>query len=252
MEGNAEDVLIRVAEAYRSFESYSDVGQMETLWQPGTDKERLSKLSFSTYFKRPNLFRFEWCDYSNEPRLPDRVNIIWSDGKHFYTKYCFNDKPHRVRDLSLMVGGAAGVSSGTAPAISTLLTDQIGGLKLTNLKAPGYVGSEVVEGEECHHLNDSFRGTHIWVSKPRSIVLRIDNDYVIEAGSNARKFKDDRFRSVGFFMLWLINSAIEVTRKKRDENLHVSHKTTYRDVITDSDIPDYIFSLAGPNVCDFK
>ena len=248
MEENADDVLTRVGEAYRSFESYSDVGKMETLWHPGTDKERLSKLSFSTYFKRPNLFRFEWCDYSPEPRLPDRVNIIWSDGKHCYTKYCFNDKPHWVKDLSLMVGGAAGVSSGTAPAIAILLTDQISGHKLTNLKAPGYVGSEVVEGEECHHLNHSFDGTEIWVSKARSIVLRIDKDYVIEAGSSARKMKNDRFRSFGWFMLWLVNSAIELTRKNRSENLHVSSTTTYRDVITNADIPDKIFSLTGPNV----
>jgi hypothetical protein len=87
-----------------------------------------------TYFKRPNLLRFEWCDYSTIARLPDRVNIIWSDGKDFYTKYCFDDKPNQVRDLSLLVEGAAGVSSGTAPAIAILLTDQIGGYKLTNLK----------------------------------------------------------------------------------------------------------------------
>ncbi len=128
------------------------------------------------------------------------------------------------------MAGATGVSSGTAHLVSALLMEEIDGHRLTNLNDWSYVGSEAVNGEECHHLHHSVRSSHIWVSKKRSVLLRMAEDYTLESGSASRRA--------------LRETAL--ARADDGEKVHVIRKTTYCDLITDSEKPDTVFSLDGP------
>lgn len=75
-----------VGGAYAELESYQDKGYVETTFKPGTDAERVTKLTFETNFMRPNLFRFDWKDRLLEDS-EERHHIIWCDGKAAYWKY---------------------------------------------------------------------------------------------------------------------------------------------------------------------
>jgi len=59
LEETADEILIAMGRAYRSFESYSDRGRMEKIWNPDTNDAHVTELGFSTYFKRPDFFRFK-------------------------------------------------------------------------------------------------------------------------------------------------------------------------------------------------
>lgn len=222
MEETAASILLAMGKAYRSFESYSDTGCMEEFWDPDTDDARVTALRFSTHFKRPNFFRFEWRNYSDCSELPDDVNVIWSDGKKSYRKYRYDEKPKRDSDLSMAVAGATGVSSGTAHSISSLLIEDVGGFTLTNLENPTCTGSGFIGDEECHQIHSVKRNNDIWISKQRSIILRIDEDYTIETQKHTG-----------------------VTELRPIKPLHIINKTIYRDVTINSFIPNGMFSLNG-------
>lgn len=133
----------------------------------------------------------------------------------------------------MVVAGATGVSSGIAHVVIALLMEEIDGHRLTNLIDLSYVGSEALNGEECHHLHHSLRNSHIWVSKKRSVLLRIADDYSIQSGSSARGAGDE--------------SGLARSDDGENVQVSVSRKTTYSDLITDSEIPDTVFSLDGPS-----
>lgn len=164
--------------------------------------------------------------------MPDRVNVIWCDGKNSFRKYFYDEEPQTDRDLRMVVAGATGVSSGTAHVVLVLLMEEIAGHRLTDLIDLSYVGSEAVNGEECHHLHHSVRNSHIWVSKRRYVLLRMADHYSIESGSSARRAGDE--------------SGMARADDGDKEHVSVSRKTTYCDLITDSEIPDTVFSLDGP------
>ena len=223
MEDSADDILIEMGKAYRSFESYSDLGRMKTIWEAGTDRERVTELRFSTYFRRPHFFRFEWSKHWLGSKLTEEVNVIWCDGKNAYKKYSYDKKPIRTNGLGMAVAGATGVSSGTAHSIIALLIEDIGGYTFNDLENPSFRGSGLVDGEECYLVHGGeLRSTDIWISKQRSIILRIDEDYTI---------KSQKQKGVIPF--------------PTNQQLHITNKTIYSDVNINPSIADEVFSLRG-------
>ena len=211
---------------------------MESRDNPGSTESNIMKLSFSTHFRRPNCFRFEWRHSDLEG-----VNVIWCDGKSAFKKYRYDDKARPVENLSRAIAGATGVSGGTAHTVSCLLMEEVGGRKLTDMKDSVYRGAEIVNGEDCHHLQHARKDRHIFISKSKSTVLRIDEDFVIAAGSTEQALKSTRFRSFGLFMHWLWH-VVEF-RSERDEDLRVIRTIVYDEVILNPDIPDEFFSESG-------
>ncbi len=239
MAEEADTVLVQVDLTYRGLTSYSDKGFMESRDQPDSAETEIHKLTFSTHFRRPNFFRFEWCDSDREG-----VNVIWCDGENAFAKYSYENKARHAETLRLAIAGATGVSSGTAYTISTLLMEDVGRRKLTDMRDSVYRGAEIVNGEDCHHLQDANRDRHIFISKSKSTILRIDEDYVIAAGSTEKALKSARSRSIGLFIHWL-RYVIEF-RSEPDEDLRVISSTVYDQVLLNPDIPDFYFSEAGP------
>ena len=214
MAEEADTVLAQVGLTYRELKSYSDKGFMESRDHPDSPELDIRKWTFSTHFRRPNFFRFEWCCSDREG-----VNVIWCDGENAFAKYSYENRARHVENLSRAIAGATGISGGTAHTVSSLLMEEVGGRKLTDMKHVNYLGTEIVNGEDCHHLQHSIRDQHIFISKSKATVLRIDEDYVIDAGKTEMALKSTRFRSFGLFMHWLWH-AIEF-RSEPDEDLRV-------------------------------
>jgi outer membrane lipoprotein-sorting protein len=237
MTQDANLLLLEVAKVYGSLGSYCDTGIVSTKFDPGTANESSHEKRFSTYFKRPNLFRFEWFEISEDGK-PDNGNVVWCDGKNAYTKYSSEKTPNLETSLSLAIAGATGVSGGTAHTIAALLMEEISGNKLTDGHASS-LDPEVVNGEECSHLLTDLTREHVFVAKKTSTVVRIDEDHVIGSGSTAAALKPLRFDSLIWFFRWL------QARMHRDEDLHVISSTIYHGIKINCEIPDEVFSLAG-------
>jgi len=175
-----------------------------------------TKLFFSTYFKRPNSFRFSWRNFDC-----DADSVIWCDGRKAFAKYSYELQPRLIESLNLAVAAATGVSGSTAHTISSLLMEDVSGRKLTDLKDLVYVGTEILNGEECHHLQHSRRDRHIFISKSTFAVLKID-----------RKFQ-------------IIDETAEV-----GDVIHVTRSTVYDEVLFNPDISDELFSEHGKAIND--
>jgi len=234
----ADTVLVQVGQTYRGLKSYSDRGFIQSRDDPDSVESDITKLSFSTHFRRPNFFRFEWRCSDLEG-----VNVIWCDGKSAFNKYRYDKNATPAKNLILAIAGATGVSGGTAHTVPALLMEEVGGNKLTDMKNSVYRGAEIVNGEDCHHLQQANRGQHIFISKSKSTLLRIDEDYVIAAGSIEKSLKSTRFVSFSLFMHWLW--YVVETRSESKEDLRVIRTTVYDEALLNPDIPDELFSEAG-------
>lgn len=181
-----EAILKRMAQVYGQCISYQDTGMVEIAYHEATSG-RIEKMPFKTYFKRPNLLRFEWTDYN--PWAEGRTSIVWSNGKEVFT-YWEPDRYEKEETLSLGVAGASGISHGAAHTVPRLLVEEITGFKLTELTNLSLANDEEVEGELCYHIkgkqpfSDSIYD--LWVSK-RDFLLRkvrnqskYDNYYTIQ------------------------------------------------------------------------
>jgi hypothetical protein len=112
-------LINRVQETYAELHTYSDSGSAITL-----DEKSPTTIWFKTWFKRPNLFRFEW----NDER---RSWFVCHDGATAIISS--NGKASLCTDWRAALASAVGISNGAiAIALGTLLKDY-GGKKLLDL-----------------------------------------------------------------------------------------------------------------------
>lgn len=163
----AQDIVGKMAAQYAQASSYQDTGVVERIWGAGTGR-RETVIKFKTSFARPHFLLFEWTDraiFTSEERL----NAVWNDGKQTYHYYSW-DKPAvgSEEDISLGVAGATGISRGSAHTVPTLLLEEVGGFRLTEMSNLSLLGEEKFEGEDCYIV----RGRHphnfpidMWIAK---------------------------------------------------------------------------------------
>jgi hypothetical protein len=239
-----EELMRQVGQAYNQSVSYQDSGYVQSIHSPGTPDERHSRLAFSTLFRRPNLFRFEWQDRFNQTS-PPRTSVIWCDGAGAYKKYGAR-KQAQTKNLNSAIAGATGVSRGTAHTTSVLLMSDVSGHKLTNHHIYEYVAVEFIADEQCHRLRSrAHHETDLWISTSRSVVLKIFEQYIVGDGPDASTWlKDQAFKSISGFFRWLkLRHLVALSREK--EPFHVIEQTHYTNVILDGPIPTEAFSLQG-------
>lgn len=267
---NANEIMQSVGGAYAELESYQDKGYVETTFKPGTDAERVTKLTFETNFMRPNLFRFDWKDRLLEDS-EERHHIIWCDGKAAYWKYPDQGKrrikmpfvfPNTTRDLGFVIAAATGVSSGVAQTVSALLMPQLNGRRLSDLKDLELVGDREVKGESCYLIKHNDRDrindeTIIWISKSRFIVRKIEEDYVV-GGSSDDGEQDETPTRAPFWsprryleplIEWLLlrqfgltqSNMSEVPRRRKFKEFSVRRATFYETVEINQRVPKETF-----------
>jgi hypothetical protein len=143
--------------------------------------ETKSKIWFTTYFKRPNLFRFAFVSQMMENRaFPECVNVIWSDGRS--THFKSPTWPFERQDsLRMAIAAATGISYGSAFRIPRLLMPDLMAVRKDDFKETQYVSAEPIENEVCDRIHDpsGLRKTDCWISQSRSIIVRTQERDII-------------------------------------------------------------------------
>jgi outer membrane lipoprotein-sorting protein len=183
----ADSILRKMLKAYGDASSYKDEGVTLTHdpAKPGPDQ-----IVFTTLFKRPNSFRFDWTREHPHPPLRHlkTYSVIWSDGKGVYT---YRQPPatssgttlpsgattlREEKSMGSAIAGATGVSRASSHHVLRLLSPDVGGFALTQLESVTLVGTAEFEGLACFSLTGRHpRGGTIrfWVGKSDFLIRRI-------------------------------------------------------------------------------
>jgi outer membrane lipoprotein-sorting protein len=170
---DADELLRQVVAAYHSFSAYSDKGNAIVHLRDSD-----YKIEFETLFKRPDKLRFAWTlEYSHTPGYHQN-NVIWSDGTTAWASYSFHgSKPEQKGSLELAVASATGASWATAHTISRLLSDEVTGLRLDELRGLKVIGKDTVDGVDsvvvAGYLG-SGEEYKVWIGSEDHLVRRIE------------------------------------------------------------------------------
>ena len=158
-------IVQKMAAQYAGAKSYKDEGYVQVIKPDGSARRIESVNSFKTFYVRPNRFRFEWEANTWDGRKPG--NILWSDGKDTFSYHAWG-AVEKVEDIGTAIGYAAGVSTGAAEMVTSLLMENVGGFRITELTRISLLRQEEFEGENCFVV----RGHHpsgapidLWISK---------------------------------------------------------------------------------------
>lgn len=177
---DATSILNNMFRVYSRLGSYQDEGLLVTT-NDGPTGGTIEKMPFKTSFKRPNLFLFEWTDYTISKL--GRTHVIWSNGKESFT-YWEPDLYEKAESLSLAVAGATGITARTVNTVSDLLLpDELGPSTLKGLTKISILGDEVIEGVRCYHLKATAvdEPVELWIGK---------TDFLLRKFRRETKFSD--------------------------------------------------------------
>ena len=169
---DATRILNNMFRVYSNFASYQDEGILVTTNDEPTGGT-IEKMPFKTFFKRPNLFRFEWTDYGITKL--GRTKLIWFNGKEAFT-YWEPDSYEKEESLSFAVAGATGVSSRAVNTVSSLLMpDELNYSSLKRLGKVSLLGEDVIEGVRCYRIKatEGEDPLELWVGKNDFLVRKL-------------------------------------------------------------------------------
>jgi len=159
-----EQVIEQMSRAYSTAQSYSDTGLVQEV-TPNSKRDHTKLITaFNTYFVRPESYRFEWNAVGeDEPGW----KVIWNNGGMFFS---LNSSGQPVRETrpGRTIGSAAVVTRGASHTIAALLTTQISGFRITQIRRASLLHQESFEGDLCYVV----KGFHplgfpieLWISK---------------------------------------------------------------------------------------
>ena len=141
---------------YTRMRSYRDEGVVRTDLPPHSSLET----RFDTAFSAPDLFRFSFARPHPYPPLSHVISrcIVGSDGAQAYLWTRHADDVPKLwvdSDVSTVVAGATGISSGAAHTIARLLLPRVGGWALDQMRDLSVVGEVQIGGIACHKVAGS-------------------------------------------------------------------------------------------------
>lgn len=181
----AQQILDKMATTYATCKSYRDSGVVTNDFGPHNATDRYPRhidiKPFRTAFVRPDQFRFEYDDAT-----PDKPYIIWAKGGEVRTWWHVRQQlgqpgVESPPSLDHGVGGATGVSSGSAHTIPVLLLpDQITGARLSAMTDLTRLPDETLHGTPCFKLDGKYGFGHtpttLWLEKETYLIRRIAED----------------------------------------------------------------------------
>ncbi|HEY8966636.1 MAG TPA: hypothetical protein VIM58_09340, partial [Candidatus Methylacidiphilales bacterium] len=122
LDPRAVDLLGKVKAAYSGASSFSADGEYTV--ELRTERPLKSKGTFKILYSRPDLFRFDW----SETEMGGEVftNSIFTRDKGLFFYWASMGKVAPQKSIEDAIGGAAGISHGTAYAIPSLLLGKTG------------------------------------------------------------------------------------------------------------------------------
>ncbi len=151
----AYKLLEGVVRTYASMTSYADKG---TVSLRRNENDPVLRVEFSTVFRRPSFFRFEFSRPHPYPPLRHIVSrhAVGFDGAAVYSVTKRHEEASKVEakeSLCMAVAGATGISSGSAHTIGRLLLDEVTGLSILDLVDARLNDDAVINGIVCHSIS---------------------------------------------------------------------------------------------------
>ncbi|MEJ7624100.1 MAG: hypothetical protein WKF34_08895 [Pyrinomonadaceae bacterium] len=174
---------------YAAVNNYQDVGSASIVknidvykgksWEEVLliqDFQKTTKISFKSYFQRPERIRFEWID--NQSKIT-RPSVVWSDGKNAYswrTDYDDNDDIFiwdKESSLKWAINEETRGSMSVADILYNALTGSNEYYSFNKMTRSRIAHEEVLTGRACYVIlgeisNDPWA---LWIDK-KSFVLR--------------------------------------------------------------------------------
>lgn len=155
---NAREFLKAVEARYRALTGYRDNGFTMSM-----GKGHVRSVVFETAYSAKDRFRFEFSSPHPYRKLAHRKtrDVVGLDslGPYHYSEgYDGVLSLERPDTWEIAIGGATGISSGAAHTIGVLLFDEIGGLRLLDLRRPRFRRFRTIDGVRCVTVS----GLHPW------------------------------------------------------------------------------------------
>jgi len=174
-------VLEATAQHYRSILIYRDHGRVTV--RNGEATAPVDERFFLTEFRRPTPFRFE-LRYRHH--VGSRMRTFVINDAPGDTRIDWNvDRPYRQpNSLSSALAIATGISYGAASAVPGLLmTDVLGGSRVTDLREARYLGDDLLDSIVCHRISgqalradggQSGRAMILWIERNSFLIRQIE------------------------------------------------------------------------------
>ena len=207
---DAETLLAKVVQAYASLSSYEDSGSVT----PDDGSESPYRISFTTLYRSPSLFRFAFD--TPHPYLPLRYIVtkyeVGFDGAAAYFVMTPHEKPPQsvpTPNVNMALARATGISSGSAHNISRLLLRDVSGLSILDLVDARLLEDAQINGVECHAISTQHpRGGEwtLWIEKDTLLIRKLRTPLGAQDGMFSEEVHDNI----------RINQAIDDSRFKID------------------------------------
>jgi len=221
MSFEADHILARVASAYAGCRSYRDEGVVTTTFYNG--RKLTERRPFSTRFVRPDGFLFEFRSRRGEDDWDQYA--IWNENGQTRSWWSIRPGLETVKRLDVAIGGATGVSGGSAFRVPHLLMPTLG-----SRSAPG--PACVIASPEASNLNcvvveipQHLGGVEqIWIEETSFLVRKVvEPRHVLEPPPVAAL---DGLKSIDPALA----EKIERSYSKKSERPEVDTVTTYEPV----------------------
>jgi hypothetical protein len=195
--------LQEVVARYASMTSYSDRGAVHRHLD---DSGSVFSTTFSTSFKKPSLFRFEFARPHAYPPLGHIItrHSVAFDGTTAYSMTQRDTDAPKIMEkdtLATVVAGATGVSSGSAHTIARLLLPGIGGLSILDLVDAHQHGDTAIDGVACYSVAARY-------PKGGTVEFCIEKDELL-IRKTTRTFEGDNFPAIEIRENICVNGPID-------------------------------------------
>ena len=168
----ADDIIRQMAKVYAASRSYSDEGIFTSVFI-STERTRTIEKLFKTAFIRPDRFRFEYREKNNPGgnshyivyKNGEDIKVYWNIGPEMASK---------ITTLSEALAAAAGISSGTARNVPTMLIPAESQFRnAITFYDPQRIEDEDFDGVDCFRISDpaDYRRLNLWIGK-KDFLLR--------------------------------------------------------------------------------
>jgi hypothetical protein len=150
---NALKLVESVAKAYSGLATYRDAGQVRA-WS----EHMGTKDFFSTRFRRPSFYRFDYLSFHPYLELPDTTiyhGVVLNGGRVFsYTRHFDSEASViEVRSIEDAVARITGESFGAAYVVARLLLDGLPGPSLRDFEEIRLAEDILVSGVPCRQVH---------------------------------------------------------------------------------------------------
>ena len=213
----ADEVLKKVAEKYRTMETYKAEGTIHMDADTAGRKLQL-ETSFSMLLKKPNLYLISWTQTGIVPQS----GTVWSDGTQPYLYMGATNAYAKMNSDEMALAGATGISGGAAFTIpSMFLPVFTNPAELTRLNDPQIEKSEVIEEDDCYVIAGSSplsAKESFWISKESHLIRKYQRSL---EGASIPELTDEQ---IGEGVKSLGQEVTEENKKKMRQIMERSRK----------------------------